>query len=54
MIEEVLLPVGEGWGIEVVEAARPPLLRPPFLAVAGKSGWEPRPATDLEGLLCLA
>ena len=54
IIEEVLLPVGEGWGIEVVEAARPPLLRPPFFVVPGKSGWEPRPATDLEGLLCFA
>jgi hypothetical protein len=51
IIEEVLLPVGEGWGIEVVEAARPPLLRPFF--TLGKSGCEPRPATDLAGLLCL-
>merc|ERR1719266_2425304 len=33
---EEVLPVGDGWGIEVVEAARPPLLRP-FLT-AGKSG----------------
>jgi len=48
---EEVLPVGDGWGIDVVEAARPPLLRP-FLT-AGKSGCEPRPATDLAGLPCL-
>ena len=51
LIMEEVLPVGDGWGIEVVEAARPPLLRP-FLT-AGKSGCEPRPATDLAGLPCL-
>ena len=51
LIMDEVLPVGDGCGIEVVEAARPPLLRPFF--TVGKSGCEPRPATDLAGLLCL-
>jgi hypothetical protein len=51
LIMDEVLPVGDGCGIEVVEAARPPLLRPFF--TLGKSGCEPRPATDLAGLLCL-
>ena len=47
-------PLGEGCGMEVVEAARP-LARPLFLEddVVWRSGWDPRPATDLEGLVCL-
>jgi len=50
LIMDEVLPVGDGCGIEVVEAARPPLLRPFF--TVGKSGCEPLPATDLAGLLC--
>ena len=46
-------PVGEGWGIEVVEEARPPLLREEPFLVVGRSGWEPLPATDFAGLPCL-
>ena len=45
-------PVGEGWGIEVVEEARPPLLREEPFLVVGRSGWEPLPATDFAGLPC--
>ena len=42
---------GEAFGMEVVEAARVPLLKE-CLALVCKSGCEPRPATERAGLPC--
>ena len=48
-----MMPVGDRWGMEVVEAARcVPLLKAEFFALLCKSGWEPRPATERAGLPC--
>ena len=46
-----MMPVGDLWGMEVVEAARVPLLiKLEFFALLCKSGCEPRPATERAGL----